>query len=159
MTEGQPAPDLEIPAANIETALPRAKSGQPLKLSDLKGKNVVLWFFPRAMTSGCTKEACAFRDRQNEFADLDTVIVGVSTDPLPKQQKFTEKEKLNFPLYADAEFKFAKAFGVLPPDKKSATRATFILDKKGTIVKIYPRVKKAGDHPEEVLKFITSMKA
>jgi thioredoxin-dependent peroxiredoxin len=152
MKEGQPAPDVELPAANIATVLP----GSPptLKLSDLKGKNVVLWFFPRAMTPGCTKEACGFRDRLEQFKQLDTVIVGISTDNVAKQEKFTAKEELNFPLFADAEHKIAAAFGVLGDGKKSATRSTFIIGKDGKFVKIYNTVKKAADHPQEVLEFL-----
>ncbi len=156
MTEGQLAPDVELPAANIETVLPGATDKATLKLSDLRGRNVVLWFFPRAMTSGCTKEACGFRDRLEQFQKLDTVIVGISTDTVPKQQKFTAKEQLNFPLLADAEMKIAQAFGVLGDFKKSATRSTFIIDKTGKFAKIYTTVKKAGDHPEEVLKWLAS---
>ena len=152
MKEGQPAPDVELPAANIATVLPRA--GATLKLGDLKGKNVVLWFFPRAMTPGCTKEACGFRDRLEKFAALDTVIVGISTDTVPNQEKFTAKESLNFPLYADAEHKIAAAFGVLGEGKKSATRSTFIIGKDGKFLKIYKTVKKAADHPQEVLEFL-----
>ena len=158
MKEGQPAPDVELPAANIATVLPGSADGQTLKLSDLKGKNVVLWFFPRAMTPGCTKEACGFRDRLEHFKELDTVIVGISTDNVPKQQKFTAKEQLNFPLFADADLKIAEAFGVLGDGKKSATRSTFIIDKDGKFVKIYATVKKAADHPQEVLEFLQNAK-
>jgi peroxiredoxin Q/BCP len=154
MKEGEPAPDVELPAANVATVIPGAAEDATLKLSDLKGKNVVLWFFPRAMTPGCTKEACGFRDRLEQFKDLDTVVVGISTDSLPKQEKFTAKEHLNFPLFADAGMKIAQAFGVLGDGKKSATRSTFIIGKDGKFVKIYRTVKKAADHPQEVLEFL-----
>jgi len=157
MKEGQPAPDVELPAANIDTVLPGAADGQTLKLSDLQGKNVVLWFFPRAMTPGCTKEACGFRDRIEQFKKLDTVIVGISTDKVAKQQKFTANEQLNFPLYADAESKIAATFGVLGDGKSSATRSTFIIGKDGKFLKIYPTVKKAADHPQEILDYLTSL--
>ena len=79
------------------------------------------------------------------------MIIGISTDPLQLQQKFTEKEKLNFPLYADAEAKVAKAFGVYTG--KFAKRSTFIINKEGNIMKIYNPVKAAGGHPEEVLEY------
>ena len=154
MREGQLAPDVELPAANVATVLPGSGTVQTLKLSDLRGKNVVLWFFPRAMTPGCTKEACGFRDRLEQFKALDTVIVGISTDKVPKQQKFAEKENLNFPLLADGELQIAGTFGVLGDGKKSATRSTFIIGKDGKFMKIYATVKKAADHPQEVLEFL-----
>jgi peroxiredoxin Q/BCP len=80
-------------------------------------------------------------------------VIGISTDNLEAQQKFTDKEKLNFPLLADSDLKVTKAFGVLSKNKKFAQRATFVIDKKGVIRKIYPQVN-AGAHPEEVLKYI-----
>jgi len=81
-------------------------------------------------------------------------VVGISTDTLKLQQKFTEKEKLNFPLYADAEQKVAKAFDVLIPGRPLARRCTFIINKKGNIAKIFDPVKNAGGHPEEVLEYV-----
>jgi peroxiredoxin Q/BCP len=83
---------------------------------------------------------------------VETVIIGISTDTLELQQKFTDKEKLNFPLLADNEAKVAKAFGVLKG--KVAGRSTFIIDKKGTVKKVYDPVGNAKDHPEEVLKYV-----
>jgi peroxiredoxin Q/BCP len=85
---------------------------------------------------------------------LDTVVIGVSTDTLKLQEKFTEKEKLTFPLVADTEQKAAKAFGVIAAGKTTAQRATFVIDKEGNIAKIYAPVKSAGDHPGEVLEFV-----
>jgi peroxiredoxin Q/BCP len=82
------------------------------------------------------------------------VVVGISTDPLQQQQKFTEKEKLNFPLLADPQQKVAKAFGVVAPGKAFAKRSTFIINKQGNIAKIYPAVGKAADHPQEVLEYV-----
>ncbi len=81
-------------------------------------------------------------------------MVGISTDPLQLQQKFTKKEKLNFPLYADTEQKAARAFGVLIPGRAMAKRATFVIDKQGNIAKIYPAVGNAGGHAEDVLKYV-----
>src|SRR5205085_9150373 len=94
---GTAAPDINLPATQVEKVLPDAKGAKTLKLSDLKGKkNVVLYFYPKAMTPGCTVESCGFRDLADKFADLDTVVIGISTDKLEDQQKFTDKEKLNF---------------------------------------------------------------
>src|SRR5262249_30769855 len=102
--EGQPAPDIDLPATQITKALPDAKDAKTLPLKSLQGKkNVVLFFFPKAMTPGCTVESCGFRDKVDELAKLDTVVIGISTDTIEDQKKFTDKENLNFPLYADTE--------------------------------------------------------
>src|SRR5262249_51904300 len=95
---GKPAPAFDLPPANVGKALPDKKEAKKLSLKDLRGKNVVLFFYPRAMTRGCTIESCGFRDKAEQFAKLDTVVVGISTDTLDKQQQFTKKEKLNFPI-------------------------------------------------------------
>jgi peroxiredoxin Q/BCP len=150
--EGKPAPDITLEATQIGTVLPDKKDAKTLSLKDLKGKNVVLYFFPKAMTPGCTKESCAFRDATAAFAKLDTVVIGISTDKLDDQMKFTDKEKLNFPLFADPDKKATKAFGALS-DRGFASRYTFVIDKKGIVRKIYTKVTPA-DHPEEVLKYV-----
>jgi peroxiredoxin Q/BCP len=82
------------------------------------------------------------------------VVIGISTDTLALQQKFTDKENLNFPLYADAEQKVTKAFNVFIPGRPLARRCTFIINKEGNIAKIYDPVGNAGGHPEEVLKYV-----
>ncbi len=82
------------------------------------------------------------------------MVVGISTDTLALQKKFTEKEKLNFPLYADADQKVAKAFGALIPGRPLARRCTFVIDKEGKIAKIYDPVKNAGGHPQDVLDYV-----
>src|SRR5437764_6345850 len=100
--EGKPAPEIELEATQIEKVLPDKKDPKTLTLKDFKGKkNVVLFFYPKAMTRGCTVESCGFRDRIKKFDDLETVVIGISTDNLTDQRKFTEKENLNFPLFAD----------------------------------------------------------
>jgi peroxiredoxin Q/BCP len=157
MKEGQPAPDLELPVANIEWVLPGAKDKQTLKLSDLRGRNVVLFFFPWAMTPGCTTEACGFRDWLGEFKQLDAVVLGVSTDSLPRQQKFTEYKQLNFPLLADADKTLARQFGALNLFGL-ARRWTFVIDKNGIVVKIFNKVSVA-DHPQQVLDFLKTLKS
>ena len=151
--EGNPAPEVNLPACQIEKVLPEKKDAKTLDLKDFRGKkNVVLFFFPKAMTRGCTLESCGFRDRVDRAAELDMVVIGISTDKLEDQQKFTDKEKLTFPLMADADKKAAKAFGVLGPNG-FANRVTFVIDKKGTIRKVYEKVD-VSKHPDEVLTYV-----
>ena len=136
--EGDPAPDIKLPATQVEKALPELKGAKELSLKDLKGKkNVVLFFFPKAMSRGCTIESCGFRDQAEKFAPLDTVVIGISTDTLDAQQQFTDKEKLNFPLMADAGKTATQAFGALSRANGVASRYTFVIDKEGIIRKVY----------------------
>src|SRR5262249_50436541 len=133
--------------------LPDKKDAKTLSLKDLQGKkNVVLFFYPKAMTPGCTIESCGFRDKVEQLAKLDTVVIGISTDTLDDQQKFTDKEKLNFPLMADADKAAAKSFGVLNA-RGMANRETVIIDKKGIVRKVYTTVDPAK-HPDEVVNFV-----
>src|SRR5262249_24290841 len=115
-------------------------------------KTVVLFFFPKAMTPGCTVESCGFRDKIEDLAKLDTVVIGISVDTLEDQQKFTDKEKLNFPLYADTTKEVTKAYGVLGSNGLPM-RQTFIIDKEGNVRKIFTTVKPQG-HPDEVITYI-----
>jgi peroxiredoxin Q/BCP len=146
--EGTPAPAFDLPFAAAKGAAGKTK----LSLADLKGKNVVLYFYPKAMTPGCTTESCGFRDVNAEFEKLDTVVLGISTDKVADQNKFVEKEKLNFPLLADSEKTVAKAYGALS-QRGVASRYTFVIDRQGVIRKVYTDVK-PGDHPKEVLNFV-----
>jgi peroxiredoxin Q/BCP len=150
---GKPAPDIELPATQLEAILPDAKDKKAFSLKDVKGKNVVLFFYPKAMTPGCTKESCHYRDLTRDFAKLDTVVLGISVDTLDAQEKFTTKEKLNFPLLADADKKVTEAYGVLNPERGLAQRATFIIDKKGILRKIYPMAN-ADKNPQEALDWV-----
>jgi len=150
---GKPAPAIELPATSIDKVLPDKKDARTLSLKDLQGKNVVLFFYPKSLTKGCTIESCGFRDKVKEFAKVDTVIIGISTDDMDLQKKFTEKEKLNFPLFADADKKATKAYGALNEKSGMASRYTYVIDKKGVIRKIYTKVS-PSDHPGEVLKFV-----
>ncbi|WP_017754310.1 thioredoxin-dependent thiol peroxidase [Calidifontibacillus oryziterrae] len=146
---GQMAPDFELPASN----------GELIKLSDFQGKNVVLYFYPKDMTPGCTTEACDFRDHHESFAGLNTVIIGVSPDPLNRHEKFIEKYDLPFLLVADEENKAAEAYGVWKLKKNfgkeymGIERSTFVIDREGKIVKEWRKVKVKG-HVEEALQFI-----
>jgi peroxiredoxin Q/BCP len=134
-------------------------SGEPFRLSQLKGKNVVLYFYPKADTPGCTKEACAFRDASKKFTKSNTVIVGVSPDTEGDQAKFKAKFDLPFTLLADAEHKAAEIYGVWKEKNMygrkymGVERTTFVIDPKGIIKKIFPKVKVDG-HAEEVLAAI-----
>ena len=146
---GQMAPDLALPASN----------GQTVKLSDFKGKNVVLYFYPKDMTPGCTTEACDFRDRHTDFSELNTVILGVSPDPISKHEKFIEKHGLPFLLLADEQKELANAFDVWKLKKNfgkeymGIERSTFILDTEGKVVKEWRKVK-VKEHTNEVYQFI-----
>jgi peroxiredoxin Q/BCP len=134
-------------------------SGEPFTLSSLKGKNVVLYFYPKADTPGCTKESCEFRDTSKKFSKANTVIVGVSPDPTKAQAKFKEKFDLPFVLLADVDHKTCEDYGVWKEKsmygKKymGVERTTFVIDPKGKIKKIFPKVKVEG-HAEEVLAAI-----
>jgi peroxiredoxin Q/BCP len=149
---GKPAPPISLPATSIGLALPSKKDAKELSLEDLKGKNVVLFFYPKALTKGCTIESCGFRDKIEEFKKLDTVVVGISNDTVELQQKFTDKEKLNFPLFADTDKKVTKAYGALS-DRGLPSRYTFVIDRKGTLRKVYTKVT-PGKHPAEVLQYV-----
>jgi thioredoxin-dependent peroxiredoxin len=146
---GQVAPDFELLSSN----------GEKVKLSDFRGKNVVLYFYPKDMTPGCTTEACDFRDHHQSFTDVNAVILGVSPDPLEKHQKFIEKYDLPFLLLVDEDHKVAEAYGVWKLKKNfgkeymGIERSTFIIDKEGKIVKEWRKVKVKG-HVEEALQFI-----
>jgi len=130
--------------------------GGTVSLADFKGKNVVLYFYPRDDTPGCTREACAFRDDFAEFKKRGAVVLGVSTDPVKSHDKFVEKFKLPFTLLADEDKKIVRAYGVW--GEKSfmgrkyfgTHRVTFLIGPDGRIKKIWPQVKPEA-HAEEVL--------
>ncbi len=147
---GKPAPDFSLPST----------TGEKLSLRQFKGKKtVVLYFYPKDETPGCTREACGFRDLNAEFEKNNTVILGVSTDSLESHQSFAGKHQLPFPLLSDEDAAVSKLYGVYKQKnlygKKSMgiERTTFIIDKTGRIAEIYPRVKVDG-HIQEVLEFV-----
>ena len=136
------------------------QKGEKVALKDYKGeKNVVLYFYPRAMTPGCTVQACAIRDAKRKFTSKDTVVLGVSPDEVPKLEKFRVKQKLNFDLLADPEHKIAEKYGVWGLKKfmgrefMGIIRQTFIIDKKGKIVHHMPKVN-TKTHHDDVLTWI-----
>ncbi|MBA4543409.1 MULTISPECIES: thioredoxin-dependent thiol peroxidase [Thermoactinomyces] len=136
-----------------------ASNGEKVSLSDYRGKNVVLYFYPKDNTPGCTVEACGFRDHHQEFADLNTVILGVSRDSVASHQKFVEKQNLPFLLLSDPDGKVCEAYGVLKDKNmfgkkfKGIERSTFVINGEGQIVKVYRKVKAMG-HVKEVLQYI-----
>ncbi|MGA9226885.1 MAG: thioredoxin-dependent thiol peroxidase [Mesobacillus sp.] len=143
------APQFELPASN----------GEIVKLSDFKGKNVVLYFYPKDMTPGCTTEACDFRDHHESFKGLNAVILGVSPDPVDRHEKFIEKHGLPFLLLADENHKTAEDYGVWTLKKNfgkeymGIERSTFLIDKEGNLAKEWRKVKVKG-HVKEALEFI-----
>ena len=149
LKEGDNAPDIALDT----------DSGKPFRLSSLHGKNVVLYFYPKADTPGCTKEACDFKVTSEKFGKANTVIVGVSPDPGNAQAKFKNKFDLPFTLLADTEHKAAEDYGVWAEKsmygKKymGVERTTFVIDPNGKIKKIFPKVKVDG-HAAEVLAAI-----
>jgi peroxiredoxin Q/BCP len=148
--EGDNAPDIHLDS----------DKGEAFSLKSLKGKNVVLYFYPKADTPGCTKEACAFRDSSQRFSKANTVIVGVSPDKASAQAKFKAKFDLPFTLLADVDHTAAGNYGVWKEKsmygKKymGVERTTFVIDAEGKIKKIFPKVK-VEEHAEEVLAAIS----
>lgn len=147
LEEGQPAPDFTMPT----------DGGGELTLSSLEGKKVVLYFYPKDDTSGCTKEACGFRDQLPNFSGVDAEIVGISKDSVASHDKFKAKYDLPFTLVSDTETKVCEAYGTWVEKSMygrkymGIDRATFLIDADGRIAKIWRKVKVPG-HVEEVLE-------
>lgn len=146
---GKKAPDFTLPN----------QDGETVQLSDYAGKNIVLYFYPKDMTPGCTTQACDFRDDYELFAEHNTIVLGVSPDPIERHTKFIEKHLLPFPLLADVDHEVAELYGVWKLKKNfgreyyGIERSTFILDKEGTIRHIERKVRVKG-HIEATLQFI-----
>ena len=144
---GKPAPDFVLPT----------DGGGRLRLKDLRGKKVVLYFYPKDATPGCTAEACGFRDRMPELARTGIIVVGVSRDSVASHDKFKSKYGLRFTLAADLEGKVCEAYGTWIEKSMhgrrymGVDRATFLIDEKGVVRAIWRKVKVPG-HVEEVLK-------
>ncbi len=130
--------------------------GGEKSISSFKGKNKVVYFYPRDNTPGCTIEAKDFRDHKSEFEKLSTEIIGISTNSLKSHQKFIDKYHLNFTLLSDENKILCSACGVGKPIGKSAKRTTFLVDKKGTIRYIWEKVS-VKDHAEDVLSKIKEL--
>jgi len=146
LKEGDVAPLFSVPTSG----------GGVVSLVDLKGKNVILYFYPRDDTPGCTKEACAFRDNFAEFKKRGAVVLGVSPDSVKSHDKFIEKFKLPFTLLADVDKKIVEAYGVWGEKRfmgrkyLGTHRVTFLIGPDGKIKKIWPQVK-PDEHAAEVL--------
>lgn len=149
---GKPAPDFTMPTDGDGT----------ISLSELKGKKVVLFFYPKDDTSGCTKEAVGFRDYLSDFEAAGATIVGVSKDPVKSHNKFVAKHELNFPLGSDAETEVAEAYEVWKEKSMygrkymGIERSTFLIDEEGVLREEWRKVKVPG-HVEQVLKAVQAL--
>lgn len=147
--EGDLAPDFQLVT----------DEGKDVRLSDFRGKKVVLFFYPRADTPGCTKEACEFRDRNDAFTEKDAVILGISPDPVSALEKFRSKFDLPFSLLSDSEHTVAELYGVWKEKSMygktfwGVERSTFVIDQEGKIVSARRKVRPAG-HAEDMLNEI-----
>lgn len=149
LTEGMTAPDFTLPD----------DAGNQVSLSSFRGKKVVLYFYPKDDTPGCTKEACSFRDVYSEISKAGAVVLGVSADDETSHAKFRTKYELPFTLLSDRDRKVIRAYGAWGEKNlygkltEGLIRSTFIIDENGTIRKVFPRVK-PENHAAEVLEFV-----
>ncbi len=147
LEEGKKAPDIKL----------KDQDGNIVSLNDFKGQKVVLYFYPKDDTTGCTKEACSFRDEFPKFEKLDTLVIGVSPDSVESHKKFAQKYNLPFTLLSDAGKDAVEAYDVWKQKSMygrnymGVERTTYIIDEKGNIEKVFPKVK-VENHIEEVLK-------
>ena len=150
--EGKKAPAFTLPSSE----------GGTVSLKDLKGKTIVLYFYPKDDTPGCTREACDFRDTQASIRKAGAVVFGVSGDSLESHGKFKTKYKLNFPLLSDAANEVATNFGAYGEKSlygrkfMGIIRSTFIIDRDGVVRKVFPKVKVDG-HAEKVLEAVKAL--
>jgi peroxiredoxin Q/BCP len=144
--QGQQLPDVEFVT----------EGGEKLSAGDLEGEKTILYFYPKDDTPGCTKEACAFRDRMSDYERAAIRVYGVSLDSPESHRRFREKYNLNFPLLTDEGGRAADALGVLRESGKSANRVTFLLDSNGRIARVYPEVS-PETHADEILEDAASL--
>jgi peroxiredoxin Q/BCP len=144
--QGDRAPDFELPD----------QDGRAVRLEDFRGQRVVLYFYPKADTPGCTTQACGVRDRHADYADANAVVLGVSPDSVAKIKKFYDKFSLGFPLLADEDHSVAEAYGVWVEKSMYGRkylgneRTTFVIDADGVVAEVLRNVKPAA-HDEQVL--------
>jgi len=149
LEEGTTAPNFTLPA----------DGGGEVTLSDYRGKKVVLYFYPKDNTPGCTTEACNFRDDYAEIVAAGAAVLGVSPDPVKSHDKFKSKFQLPFALLSDTDHQVAEAYGAWGEKKmygktyEGILRSTFIIDEAGQIIKVFPKVK-PKDHSQEVLEVL-----
>ena len=139
--EGKPAPDFEL----------QSDSGETVRLSELRGKPVVLYFYPKDDTPGCTKQACGIRDAWGEFQRAGAEVFGISADSQASHERFKSKYSLPFTLLADPEHKLGEPYGVAQEGKSSYERSTFVIDADGNVTRILRRVK-PDSHADQVLE-------
>jgi peroxiredoxin Q/BCP len=128
-----------------------------INLQDYRGKNVVLYFYVRDQTPGCTMQSCSLRDGIERIKGLDAEVLGVSVDDLPSHQKFNAAYNLNFPLVADTDFSISKAYDAFNEERQMSKRMTFVIDKDGIVRHIFPKVDVRA-HADEVVTALKSMK-
>jgi peroxiredoxin Q/BCP len=149
--EGRPAPEFEL----------QTDSGDTVRLSDFRGRTVVLYFYPKDDTPGCTTEACEFRDAYDTYRERDIEVLGVSPDDVASHEKFKRKYELPFPLLADPDHEVAEAYGVWGEKSYAGkkyfgiNRSTFVIDENGTLVRAMLGIKPAG-HAASVLQHIAT---
>jgi peroxiredoxin Q/BCP len=152
LATGQTAPDFSLPSAD----------GEVVTLSDLRGTWVVLYFYPKASTPGCTTQACSVRDHRADYAARGARVLGVSPDPLAKVQRFAEKEALDFTLLADEDHAVCEAYGAWVEKSMygktywGASRSTLIIDPEGVVREVFPKVKPA-EHDAKVLAALDAL--
>ena len=144
--QGQQLPEVEFVT----------EDGERLPAGDLGGQKTVLYFYPKDDTPGCTKEACAFRDRMDDYREADIRVYGVSLDSPESHRRFSEKHGLNFPLLTDEGGRAAEALGVLREGGEKANRVTFLLDSNSRIARVYPEVS-PETHADEILEDAASL--
>jgi peroxiredoxin Q/BCP len=153
-TSPYPRPGTKAPAFTVP-----ASDGSTIRLSEYKGRIVVLYFYPKDDTSGCTKEACGFRDAHTALTRAGIVVLGVSPDSIASHEKFTAKYKLPFLLLADEDRRICEKYGVWQEKSMygrkymGVARTTFVIDREGKIAHVFEKVKPAG-HEEEVLEWV-----
>ena len=138
--EGKPAPDFEL----------ESDTGETVKLSDLRGKPVVLYFYPKDDTPGCTRQACGIRDSWGEFQRAGAEVLGISADSQASHERFKSKYSLPFTLLADPERQLGEPYGVAQEGKSSYERSTFVIDAEGKVARIMRRMN-PDRHADEVL--------
>lgn len=149
-------PQIDVAAPSFKTP---NQNGVEVSLADFLGKKVVLYFYPKAMTPGCTTQACGIRDTQAELAELNAVVLGISPDTPDRLVKFIERDQLNFDLLSDPEHKIADAYGVwglkkfMGREYDGIHRITFIIDEQGTLRHIIDQVKTKSHH-DDVLELL-----
>jgi len=133
-----------------------AEDGSHVGPEDLTGQSTVLYFYPKDDTPGCTKEACAFRDRMGDYGEAGIRVYGVSLDSPESHREFREKYNLNFPLLTDRDGRAAEALGILRDNGEVANRVTFLLGPDGNVAKVYPEVS-PETHADEILEDAQSL--